>query len=171
MGNILRRIRGAVGTGLTWAFAWAAAQVAVLGGFTLLGGASVPLIAVGFSALSGATIGFLSGLAFAVGFGVLNRDKSLADIRLGSTALLGAGAGVIFPVAFGTLLALAGLPGAGVAVAVNLVMGATMGGATAYGLVRIAQSAENRALHGGDSPGAIGSDRPGRLGSGGDSLE
>lgn len=76
------------------------------------------------------------GLAFSAVFGAINRNRTLDDIRVGPTALLGAAAGGIVPalISAGTIA-----PGLapGVFVLMNLVIGAMMGTATAVGIVRL----------------------------------
>jgi len=145
---MLRRIRGAIGTGVAWALAWATVETAVLGATLLLGGLSVPLIAFAARVASGATFGFLSGLVFSTAFSIVNRSKSFEEIRLGQTTLLGAGAGTLFPTAFLAALAVAGIPIPVLAVVVNLLTGAGMGALTSYGLVRIARSGSPTSIAG-----------------------
>ena len=133
-------LRGAIGVGVTWAVAWAATQAAILGGVVLLAGVSVPLAGFVSATVSGAVIGFVSGLVFSAAFAILNRDRTLAELRVGPSTLLGTLAGALFPVGFVALATAAGMPLAGSGAVATIIIGAGLGGVTAFGLVRIATS-------------------------------
>ena len=163
MSGLLRRIRGALGTALTWSVAWTVGQVTVLAAAVLTTPGTVPFIAFVGAGISGAVVGFLSGLAFSTAFSLINRNKAIEEIEIGQSTLLGAGAGMLFPAAIIGLYGLAGFPVGGMAVIVNVLIGAAMGGATSYGLVRVAKSgleldapAVDVGLGPGDSTPAIG---------------
>ncbi len=132
----LRKIRGALGIAFAWAASWAVAETVIVGGLVLAGGSTLPAGALGAIALSGAGVGFLSGLAFSAVFGAINRHRTLDDIRVGPTALLGAAAGGIVPALISASTIAPGLA-PGVFVLMNLFIGAMMGTATAVGIVRL----------------------------------
>lgn len=96
MTNWLKRIRGAVGMGLTWAVSWSAigALVAVLPG-TMRAGyfPTVPLI-VGF-AVQFAALGFVGGAAFSVVLGVTEGRHRFDQMSLPRFAVWGAFGGLM----------------------------------------------------------------------------
>ncbi len=135
----LRKVRGALGIAFAWAASWAVAEVAIVSGLVLVFGGPLSAGMIAALALSGAIVGFLGGLGFSAVFGALNRRRTLDEIRVGSTALLGAAAGGIVPALLSLSTIPAGLPSGVAYVMVNLAIGAIMGTATAVGLVRIAR--------------------------------
>jgi hypothetical protein len=137
---VFRRLRGAMGVGVAWALAWAATQAAVFAGAVLLGGVSAPLVTIVSIAKSGAVVGFVSGLVFSLAFGIVNSDRTLADLRVGPSTLLGAMAGALFPLAYVALATAAGLSLAGVGAWGSILTGAGLGAVTTFGLVRVATS-------------------------------
>lgn len=107
MSQWLRRVRGAVGTGLTWAVAWA--LVGVLTGIasTLLPGlpwdsffrifdAPLPALAIP---------GFLGGLLFAVVLGVAERRRRFDELSLARFAAWGALGGLLLSLVPAALVA------------------------------------------------------------------
>lgn len=134
----LRKIRGALGIASAWAASWAVAETLIIGGLILATGNTLPAGTLGAIALSGAGVGFLSGLAFSAVFGAINRHLTLDDIRVGPTALLGATAGGIVPALISASTIAPGLA-PGVFVLMNLAIGAVMGTATAVGIVWLAR--------------------------------
>ena len=92
MKGFLKRLRGVIKTGLTWAIGWP-----VLGGVLLLGevvfGLADPsswdlggtLVGLGFIS----AIGFIAGSVFGVVFSILERHKKLEDLSLWRIALWG----------------------------------------------------------------------------------
>ena len=83
MNTWLRRIRGAVGMGLTWAFAWFSAGMALL---LVVGpeAADVPF-PLGFGLL-----GFLSGVSFSGVLGLLDGRRRFDEMSMPRFAFLGA---------------------------------------------------------------------------------
>ena len=74
MKQFLRRLRGVIGTGLTWAIGWAGFS-AVVG--VIFGAYSVPRLA-----LVGAFTGLIAGGAFAVILSITERRRRLEDLSL-----------------------------------------------------------------------------------------
>lgn len=101
MNRWLRRIRGAVGMGLTWALAWFGAGVILLliVGF---GAADVPF-PIGFGAL-----GFLAGVTFSGVLGIVEGRRRFHELSLPRFAGWGAVAGLLFSVIFVLAAALGG---------------------------------------------------------------
>lgn len=85
----LRRIRGAVGMGLTWALVWA--PVAVLIGLFVDPDGSMDEM---WPAI-GAYPGFLGGVVFSIVLAVAARRRRLDDLSLSRVAAWGAGAGLL----------------------------------------------------------------------------
>ncbi len=138
----LKRIRGAVGMGLTWALVWA--PVAVLIGFAIDPDGSMdemwPVI--------GAYPGFLGGVVFSVVLAIAARRRSLDELSLPRVAAWGAFAGLLV----GSLPFLIGestseIPAWMLAV---VVIGSITGlsAASAAGSLALARMGERRALAG-----------------------
>ena len=81
--RFLRRLRGIIGTGLTWAVGWAVVNL----GIALLSG--LPLRFIGLGAISSLAQGFVAGGAFAVILSIAERRHTLEDLSLERTALWG----------------------------------------------------------------------------------
>ena len=96
MTNWLKRIRGAVGMGLTWAISWSAvgALVAVLPGTMRAGYFPIVPLIVGF-ATQFAALGFVGGAAFSVVLGVTEGRRRFNQMSLPRFALWGAFGGLI----------------------------------------------------------------------------
>jgi hypothetical protein len=92
MKGLLRRLRGIIGTGLTWAVGWAGI-FSVLG--VIFGAGSIPAVAV-----VGAFTGLVSGGAFAVILSIAERRHRLEDLSLWRTALWGGLGGILVAAAF-----------------------------------------------------------------------
>lgn len=93
MKGLLKRLRGIIGTGLTWCVAWgglfATAGLVGAGNF-------VPGLA-----MTGAFLGLVGGSAFAVILSIAERRHNLADLSLWRVAFWGALGGVLMALAFG----------------------------------------------------------------------
>jgi hypothetical protein len=96
-----RRIRGALGMGVTWALAWFGAGLAILLAVGP-GAADVPF-PLGFGLL-----GFLAGVVFSGVLGVTEGRRRFDQMRLGRFAAWGAVGGLLFAGAFALVAALAG---------------------------------------------------------------
>jgi len=136
----LRRIRGAVGMGLTWALAWFGAGMVLL---LIIGpdAADVPF-PIGFGML-----GFFAGATFSGVVGIVGRRRRFDQISLPRFAAWGAVGGLLFSVIFG--LAAAALA-EGSAFLGNLVflgpLFAAAGAGCAAGSLALARRAEEPAL-------------------------
>lgn len=98
MMGLLRKLRGVIGTGVSWAVAWTGVG-AIL--HLLNGGMVSPTLSlelIGFSFL-----GFVGGSLFATGFMLTEGRRQLDELTLGRAMLWGALAGVVGP-----LVAMAG---------------------------------------------------------------
>ena len=108
MGRFLRRLRGIIGTAITWGLGWgAAAAVLQLFGFGLTSG-------LGGSAFLGSILGFMAGGSFAVMLTVGDGRRRLDQLSLGRVGLWGAIGGIAVaywlnsPIAWSALFELPG---------------------------------------------------------------
>ena len=89
MKQFLRRLRGIIGTGLTWALGWAGSVFVLAGLFGLRWD-------VIFWAMRNAAItGFIAGGSFGVVLGVLERHKKFEDLSLWRISLWGGLGGLV----------------------------------------------------------------------------
>lgn len=154
MGGWMRRIRGAIGMGLTWAAAWFSAGMALLlvVGF---GAADVPF-PLGFGLL-----GFLAGITFSAVLGVVEGRRSFEQMSLPRFALWGAVGGLLFSGLFVTVASL-GLD----ALAVLAPVFALSGAGCASGSLALARMAGDRdMLESGEAnpDAALGGGEPGHF--------
>jgi len=143
MKRILRKIRGIIGNGLTWAAAWIGlgAGLGALAGF--------PLGSLFRLALSNSVGGFIAGASFALILSVAERKRTLEDLSLKRVALWGAIGGLVvtcIPLAFGAPLAFLMGP---------LVINGGIGAALASGSVAMAKRADRRRLDPGVESGVL----------------
>ena len=92
MKQFLRRLRGIIGTGITWAIGWAGI-FGVVG--AIFGAYSVPRLA-----LVGGFTGLIAGGAFAVILSITERRHRLEDLSLWRTALWGGLGGFLVAACF-----------------------------------------------------------------------
>ena len=142
MNKFLRRLRGIVGTGLTWAVGWAGVTIAL----NLLGG--IPLQFLGRIALSGAVWGFIAGGAFAVILSVAERRHTLEDLSLRRVALWGGIGGSLVFLSVSPFLIPLGVPFSGILV--PIVTNSLIGAGFASGSVALARQGDARLPRGGD---------------------
>jgi hypothetical protein len=143
MKGILKKIRGWLGNALVWGAVWSLATVPVLGLLYLRGwGYLVPGIAP-VIARTFFTMGFVAGGSFSTYLGIAYRNKRFDELRPGKFAMLGAVFGGLLVPTFEFVPGIAlflGLPFSG-AMAAGVALAATLGGATAFSTVKIAQQA------------------------------
>lgn len=129
----LRRVRGAIGMGLTWALAWFAAGMVLL---LIVGpdAADVPF-PLGF-----ALLGFLAGLSFSAVLGLVEGRRRFDQMSLPRFAAWGAAGGLLFcvPFAFVSGLGAGALPVLGTVFALS-------GAGSAAGALALARMAERSA--------------------------
>ena len=90
MKGFLRRIRGLIGTGLTWAVGWAVlwgVPVLIAAGFGAFEGLTAGMFL--FGALFVAGCGFIAGSGFGMILSVFERKKKLEELSLKRIALFG----------------------------------------------------------------------------------
>ena len=140
----LRRIRGAVGIGLTWAAGWAPLG-AILGLFNFASGAagfgSAPAWLAATSALF-AALGFVSGVAFSTALGISEGRRRFDEMSIPRFAGLGAVGGVLVGGLLVTLsVSLGGWPGL-VNLLGNLAIMGLLGAGSSAGTLALARRAE-----------------------------
>ena len=164
----LRRVRGAIGMGLTWAVAWFGAGMIMLLGLLLVTGstgADVPY-PLGFGAF-----GFVAGVTFSGVLGIAEGRRPFDQMSLPRFAGWGAAGGFLLSAIFVVVVALVGDP----AFLRNLVVLGPVfafgGAASAAGALALARRAEDReALEASEGAGEAGlteDDSPEVLGDGG----
>jgi hypothetical protein len=141
MNKVLRRIRGGIGMGLTWAAVWFGAGMIMMLGLLLITGstgADVPY-PLGFGAF-----GFLAGVTFSAILGLAERRRRFDQMSLPRFAGWGAGGGFLLSAIFVSAVALAEDP----AFLFNLVIlgpiFAAVGAGSAAGSLALARRAEDR---------------------------
>lgn len=140
----LRRIRGAIGMGLTWAAAWGGAGTIMMLGFLLLSGrrpdAPFPLM---FGVL-----GFVAGVIFSGLLGLVEGHRRFEQMSLPRFAAWGAAGGFLLATTFVLAVSLAGDP----AFLWNLVVVgpvfAVAAAGSAAGSLALARRAQDRELLG-----------------------
>ena len=144
MKGLLRRLRGIIGTGLTWA----AGCVAIMGGVTAVGGwLQIPMAQWGvfFSQIPiYATFGFIMGSGFAGILSLIERHKRLADLSLPRVALWGGFGGIVL---LGGVSLVYGLPNL-----VSWLVITFLSAGFASGSVALAKRADRKLIEGEDKP-------------------
>ena len=147
MKQFLRRLRGIIGTGLTWAVGWAGTVVGV---YLLFGGS---LQFIGMAAFIGSTWGFIAGVGFAVILSIVERRHILADLSLWRVALWGGIGGTLLFLVTVLILSLVGSPQGGVLIWV--VMNILVGAGFASGSVALAKRSDTKLIEGGEPLAAL----------------
>ena len=137
----LRRIRGVIGMGLTWAVAWALVGVLIGLAWTL----GVPMewfVEVFDAPLPALAVpGFFAGAVFSTVLGIAGRRRRFDELSLPRFAAWGAVGGVLLTL---PIVAMAAVPGAVMAVAVGTVTLLSAG--SAAGSLVLARMSEKREL-------------------------
>lgn len=137
----LRRIRGALGMGLTWAFGWGLFGLVIgvawtlgfpMGWFIEVFDAPLPALAVP---------GFFAGATFSVVLGVAGRRRRFDELSLPRFTAWGALGGLLL---VSVPVVGAGLGGATAAVAIGTIT--VLSGASAWGTLMLARMSEDREL-------------------------
>ena len=156
MNGWLRRVRGAIGMGLTWGAAWLGAGLVIMLGFLLMTGstgADVPY-PLGFGAL-----GFLAGTTFSGVLGLVEGRRRFDQMSLPRFTGWGAVGGLLLSTMFVATVSLVEDP----TFIRNLpLLGAVFSGAGAAcagGALMLARRAERQMLEAGEAPGELGATR------------
>lgn len=143
MSRWLRRIRGAVGMGVTWAVGWALVGV-LIGVSTLLGLPMGWFIAVFDAPLPALAVpGFFAGAAFSTVLGIAGRRRRFDELSLPVFTAWGAAGGLLL-----SLLPLSaaapGLTGGEIAIVIGTLT--TLSAGSACGSLLVARAADDREL-------------------------
>ena len=142
----LKRIRGALGMGLTWAAAWGGVGMIVLSGLLVLGAAPVGLgmFDVVFNSGLLAVLGFVGGATFSTVLGIAERRRRFDELSLPRFAAWGALGGFLL----GVFVNAAGFLGPRLTLLDAIITGVTalLGAGSAAGSLALARKAEDREL-------------------------
>jgi hypothetical protein len=138
----LRRIRGAIGMGLTWAVVWGGAGTVVMLGFLLRTGsrpdAPFPIMF--------AAAGFVAGLIFSGVLGLVDGRRRFDQMSLPRFAAWGAAGGVLLATTFVLAVSLSGDPGFLWNLVVAGPLFAVAAAASAAGSLALARRTQDREL-------------------------
>lgn len=152
--NWLRRIRGALGLGLTWAAGWSlvGAFLAVLPVAAPVGGPGVLALVVGF-VVQFAAMGFVGGAAFSAVLGLIEGRRRFDQMSLPRFAAWGALGGLFLSVFKNTiglfslgLLGTLGVPAYTVTHAISVGVITLLGAGSAAGSLAVARAVDDREL-------------------------
>jgi len=139
----MRRIRGLLGTAVTWALAWSSVGAAIGLLNVVFAGAPIGAVVVTF-ALAWAKMGFVAGAIFSVVLGVVEGRRRFDEVSLPRFAAWGA-VGALFlaiPIAMGLTLTIQTVVGFGTAV--------LLGVGSAAGSLALARTSDNAEFAGPD---------------------
>jgi hypothetical protein len=151
MRSIVRKLRGALGTAVTWAVGWAGGgfALAVILVFLIPGLAGIesgtfadlaPVLTI-----IGGVSGMLGGTAFSIALGTVHRHRQLHELRSARMTLWGALAGLLVPLGVAALnIATGALPLTAEVLGTIVVAFGGGGAATAVATVKLAQAAERQ---------------------------
>lgn len=151
MKHLLRRLRGIIKTGLTWAVGWGAGLGLLQIVVSL--GAGYPLTLLG-SIVGGAMSGFIAGASFATILSITERHRTLEELSLKRVALWGSlgGAGLF-------LLVVPRMLGAGMPLGMLMsayfgptLIAGLLGAGSAAGSVALARREGDPLIEGDDDP-------------------
>ena len=154
LGSLIRKVRGIIGTGISWALGWSIGGTALHGALALLGLTSRPDILV--EPFMYGLWGFYGGAVFAGFLAAAEHRRTLSELRMSRLAVWGTMAGVSVPVVYHLLGGGAGLEwfsyaGTSSGVWVSLAIIAPLGAASATAMTGIARSGTGASL---DEPAA-----------------
>jgi hypothetical protein len=148
VGNIIRRLRGALGNALVWGAGWFAAAVAVFAALGFVGSAhkSASWVVVLTTAIKFGVMGTIAGAAFSTFIGLRYHGRRLTEI---SWVRFGIGGGIVTGLWVPTFLVVARLLAGDDflplgALLANGAVGAVLGGAAAAVSLKLAQLEDTR---------------------------
>jgi hypothetical protein len=150
--TLLRKLRGVVGIGLTWAIFWSVAGTILQGGLALLGVLRAPDLSV--APFMWGLMGFYGGSIFGTLLSVTEGRRTLEKLRIGRVAAWGAIAGVALPMVYNfmrgdpAVVSMANLLS-------NALILAPLSAGSAAGMTALAQGAARNAVASGDEPDTL----------------
>lgn len=158
MTNWLKRIRGAVGMGLTWAVSWSAIGAVVAVGTIPAGSRSLELIAL--FAAQFAALGFVGGAAFSVVLAVTEGRRRFDQMSLPRFAVWGALGGLMMWAARESVMSFlgsVGVPGLTLVYAISGGIIVLLGAGSAAGSLALARRVHDQELlEAGEGVAAVG---------------
>jgi hypothetical protein len=148
MANWIRRIKGGIGIGLTWAVAWTPIGALTALGLSVVGDVVGGLLRfVGTSALLFGALGFIGGSIFSAVLQLGDGRRRFDELTLPRFALWGGVAGLLVPAIAGVLGGLAGItifggPGLQMGDVVVACVASLLSAGSAAGSLAIARKAE-----------------------------
>jgi len=151
--SLLRKLRGIVGTGLSWGFSWSFLGTALHWSLASLGFVGAPDMIV--TATMYGLMGFYGGCVFGGVLSLTEHRRSLSELHLGRVAGWGALGGLFVPVVYHLLGGGAGLRWFSLLwtspeLWFTLAIIAPLGAASAAGMTAIARSGSDQAIGEGD---------------------
>ena len=144
---IFKKLRGVVGTGITWALAWTAIGTVLHFIFKAVGLWGFLGLTLVEDLVITSAMGFISGATFAGGLLLTERRQGLDGIRVSRGALWGMFAGIVGPLLW--LSAGVGIPWLALKDIWLLFVGMSLfGGASGAAMTSVAKSANDRLIHG-----------------------
>ena len=144
MRSLLRKLRGLLGMGVTWAVAWVPLTVGIGVIERLVAGSTLPTVAeLLAAAVTGLQSGFIAGVLFGAGLGLVYGNRVLGKLRPGSMGVLGGVGGILLAAVTLGPAAVAGALPATAVILVTTYCG-IFGAASAVGSVKLAQAHERR---------------------------
>jgi hypothetical protein len=102
MKGLLKRLRGVIKTGLTWAIGWTGLYGVALSGFAVFGGVEGwELFGILGSFFIVSAVGFIAGSSFAAILSIVERRKRLEDLSLWRIAVWGGLGGILLAAVLG----------------------------------------------------------------------
>ena len=152
MKSFLRKLRGVLGTGLTWAAAWSVAGTILQGGLALFGIVRAPDLFV--APFMWGLMGFYGGAMFGALLSLTEGRRTLAKLRIGRVAAWGALAGFAVPIVYNLMR---GDPGAisMMSLVTNALILAPLSAGSAAGMASLAQRADRAQLGKGEDAVAL----------------
>lgn len=155
MRAFLRKLRGVLKTGLTWAVGWSVLGTLLQAGLHLIGLALAPDLSV--APFMWGLMGFYGGSTFGVLLSLTEGRKTFENLRVGRVAVWGLVAGLAIPVIYnllrGDLLALSPLM-----FGMEALIVAPMSAVSAGGMMALAQRDNSGQVGSGEEPALISGD-------------
>lgn len=150
--SLLRKLRGVLGTGLTWAAGWSVVGTILQGGLALLGVMRAPDLSV--APFMWGLMGFYGGSMFGALLSLTEGRLTLQRLRIGRVAAWGAVAGLALPMVYNLMR---GDPSAisMMSVLTGAFILAPLSAGSAAGMTALAQRAGRKELGSGDEAGVL----------------
>jgi hypothetical protein len=151
MKGLLRRLRGVIGTAVTWALGWGAVYAVIQVGLKLIFGHTMSILLLAFM---GSILGLISGGSFAIILSIAERHRTFDQLSLKRVALWGAVGGAALVLVAVPQLMGGGIPAGRVVADLILPLSVTtlLGAGSAPATVAIARRGGTTLLEADDEP-------------------